>query len=172
MAYGAGESAAHNPEGAAFIAAGMGGGATRTGAAASEETVASAQGMRGPTTVEETAASDADGLTSGYGVNDPPSRLAGPWTQRDLQRAAEGKGPLDLDPTTNAAGKEVPLELHHAGQMPGSAIHEAPPFHSKLPGLHPNQYNQGVTPAMRTQDAQLHWQLRGQEMGNPPPGGE
>jgi RHS repeat-associated protein len=105
----------------------------------------------------------------GYGVDDPPSRISGPWTQRDLQRAAQGKGPLDLAPATNAAGKQVPIELHHAGQMPGSGIHEAPPHHSRIPGIHPNQRNQGVTPTMRIEDAQLHWQMRGQEMGNPPP---
>ncbi|HTA66266.1 MAG TPA: RHS repeat-associated core domain-containing protein, partial [Xanthomonadaceae bacterium] len=120
---------------------------------------------------EEVGGAVADPTVRGYGVGDPPSRFAGPWTQRDLQRAADGKGPLDFIPTTNAAGKEVPLELHHAGQMPGSAVHEAPPVHSKVPGLHPNQYNQGVSPAMRTQDANLHWQMRGQEMGNPPPTG-
>lgn len=66
-----------------------------------------------------------------------------PWTQRDLARAAEGKGHLDFVPTRNAAGREVPLELHHADQMLGSAIHEVAPFHSKIPGAHPNAYNQG-----------------------------
>lgn len=104
-------------------------------------------------------------------VSAPPQRFEGPWTQRDLARAAEGKGPLDMIPTRNAAGNEVPLELHHAGQMPGSAIHEVPPFHSGIPGIHPNKYNQGVTPSMRAEDAALHWQMRGQQMGNPPPGG-
>ena len=29
--------------------------------------------------------------------------------------------------------------------------------------------NQGVTNAMRRQESQLHWQLRGQEMGNSAP---
>jgi len=99
----------------------------------------------------------------------PPQRVQGPWTQRDLERAAQGKGPLDLAPMRNRLGREVPLELHHADQMPGSAIHEMLPFHSNTPGAHLNKYNQGVTPMMRNRDAQLHWQMRGQEMGNPPP---
>ncbi|SDY65097.1 RHS repeat-associated core domain-containing protein [Lysobacter sp. yr284] len=106
----------------------------------------------------------------GLGVKALAQRFFGPWTKRDLMRAAEGKGPLDFIPMRNAAGKEVPLELHHADQMPGSAIHEVQPFHSAIPGAHPNKYNQGVTPQMRAEDANLHWQLRGQEMGNPPPG--
>ncbi|MBA4369541.1 MAG: hypothetical protein C0403_18090, partial [Desulfobacterium sp.] len=95
-----------------------------------------------------------------------PQRVHGPWTERDLARAAEGKGPLDLIPTKNKAGKEVPIELHHADQMPGAAIHEVPPFHSKIEGSHPNEYNQGVTHKMRQEDAQLHWKMRGKEMGN------
>ena len=107
---------------------------------------------------------------NGLDVNDAPQRFEGPWTARDLARAAEGKGPLDMVPTRNSAGREVPLEVHHAGQMPGSAIHEVPPFHSNIPGAHPNKYNQGVTPQMRAEDASLHWQMRGQEMGNQPPG--
>jgi hypothetical protein len=68
-------------------------------------------------------------------------------------------------PTTNRTGSEVPLELHHADQMPGSAIHEVAPFHSNIPGAHPNKFNQGVTPTMRAEDAQLHWYFRVQEMG-------
>ncbi|KAB7765680.1 type IV secretion protein Rhs [Xanthomonas sp. LMG 12462] len=108
---------------------------------------------------------------AGLGVTDVPQRFHGPWTQRDLARAAEGKGPLDFVPTRNSAGREVPLELHHADQMPGSAIHEVPPFHYNIPGAHPNLRNQGVTNEMRAADTRLHWQLRGQEMGNRPPGG-
>ncbi len=108
---------------------------------------------------------------AGLGVTDVPQRFHGPWTQRDLARAAEGKGPLDFVPTRNNAGQEVPLELHHAGQMPGSAIHEVPPFHYNIPGAHPNLRNQGVTQGMRASDTRLHWQMRGQEMGNRPPGG-
>lgn len=98
--------------------------------------------------------------------NAKPQRVQGPWTQRDLARAQEGKGPLDFIPTRNKAGREVPLELHHADQMPGSAVHEVAPFHSRINGAHPNRYNQGVTPQMRQEDAQLHWYMRGQEMGN------
>ena len=94
-----------------------------------------------------------------------PQRIQGPWTTRDIARAQNGQGPLDFVPTTNRAGREVPLELHHADQMPGSAIHEVPPYHSNIPGAHPNKFNQGVTPTMRTEDAQLHWYFRVQEMG-------
>jgi hypothetical protein len=128
--------------------------------------------LRDASRIEETfdVLSDIPSAALRFGVNDPPARLIGPWTQRDLARAVEGKGPLDFIPMTNAAGHRVPLELHHAGQMPGSGIHEVPPFHSGIPGIHPNQYNQGVSGSMRTSDAQLHWQMRGQEMGNPPPG--
>jgi len=94
-----------------------------------------------------------------------PQRIQGPWTQRDIARAQNGQGPLDFVPTTNRAGREVPLELHHADQMPGSAIHEVAPFHSNIPGAHPNKFNQGVTPTMRAEDAQLHWYFRIKEMG-------
>ena len=94
-----------------------------------------------------------------------PQRIQGPWTQRDIARAQNGQGPLDFVPTTNRTGSEVPLELHHADQMPGSAIHEVAPFHSNIPGAHPNKFNQGVTPTMRAEDAQLHWYFRVQEMG-------
>ena len=102
---------------------------------------------------------------TGFGPKADPIRIQGPWTNDDLARAANGQGPLDFVPTTNKAGQPMPLELHHGDQMPGSAIHEVHPGHSKnVP--HPNKYNQGVTPAMRTKDSQLHWQLRGKEMGN------
>jgi RHS repeat-associated protein len=102
------------------------------------------------------------------GVGDPPQRYQGPWTQRDLARAAQGMGPLDLVPRVNRRGREVPLELHHADQMPGSAIHEVDVVEHRQPGVH-GQPRQGVTGRMRKEDAQLHWQLRGQEMGNQPP---
>jgi hypothetical protein len=102
------------------------------------------------------------------GVSDPPQRYYGPWTLRDLARASQGKGPLDLVPRVNRRGQEVPLELHHADQMPGSAIHEVDLVEHRLPGVH-GQPTQGVTNEMRREDAQLHWQLRGQEMGNPSP---
>ncbi|TDR39672.1 RHS repeat-associated protein [Tahibacter aquaticus] len=102
------------------------------------------------------------------GVNDPPQRYQGPWTQRDLARAQLGQGPLDFVPLRDRRGREVPLELHHADQMPGSAIHEVNAVEHRQPGVH-GQPNQGVTPEMRKADAQLHWQTRGQQMGNPPP---
>jgi len=102
------------------------------------------------------------------GVGDPAQRYQGPWTQRDLERASQGMGPLDLVPRVNRRGREVPLELHHADQMPGSAIHEVDHVEHRQPGVH-GQPNQGVTDRMRREDAQLHWQLRGQEMGNLPP---
>ena len=102
------------------------------------------------------------------GPNDAPQRIQGPWTKRDLERATEGKGPIDMMPQKNAAGKEMPLEIHHGDQMPGSGVHEVAPNHSKTVN-HPNNYNQGVTPKMRKEDAQLHWQLRGEEMGNQAP---
>ena len=95
----------------------------------------------------------------------PPQRFHGPWSVRDIERARNGQGPLDFVPATNRAGREVPLELHHADQMPGSAIHEVQPFHSNIPGAHPNKFNQGVTPTMRAEDAQLHWYFRVKEMG-------
>ena len=40
-------------------------------------------------------------------------------------------------------------ELHHADQMRGADSHEVDPVHDRLPGNHPNKYNQGVTDAMR-----------------------
>ena len=39
--------------------------------------------------------------SNGLGVNDPPTRVQGPWTERDLARAEEGKGPLDMTPKTD-----------------------------------------------------------------------
>jgi len=79
---------------------------------------------------------------------------------------------LDFVPTRNMAGRQVPLDLHHAGQMPGSAIHEVLPFQYNIPGAHPNLKNQGVTQKVRASDTRLHWKMRGQEMGNRPPGGQ
>ncbi|MBJ7428017.1 MAG: hypothetical protein JHD28_03540 [Bacteroidia bacterium] len=102
------------------------------------------------------------------GPNEPPQRIEGPWTTGDLSRASNGKGPIDMIPTVNRAGNPRPLELHHGDQMPCSAIHEVPAGHLKTVD-HPNVFNQGVTPQMRNQDSRLHWQMRGQEMGNPPP---
>jgi hypothetical protein len=53
--------------------------------------------------------------------------------------------------------------------MPGAGIHEVAPGRGGhlAPGMHPNRYNQGVTDTMRQEERRLHWQLRGQEMGNP-----
>ncbi|TDQ12032.1 RHS repeat domain-containing protein [Pedobacter metabolipauper] len=104
-------------------------------------------------------------IGTGFGPNETPMIFQGPWTTGDLARAANGQGPLDFAPRTNAAGKRMPLELHHADQMPGSAIHEVKPAHtSYVPHL--NKANQGVTRAMRVQDSKMHWYYRGREMTN------
>jgi hypothetical protein len=57
-------------------------------------------------------------------------------------------------PQVNRAGRSQPLELHHADNMPGSAIHEVAPNHSSTIWHQTN--NQGVTPQMRSQDSRLH----------------
>jgi RHS repeat-associated protein len=75
----------------------------------------------------------------GFGVNDPPSRLYGPWTQEDLARMMNGTPPRSYG---------FP-HLHHADQMPGAAIHEVPQEIHRRPELHPNRFNQGVTNEMR-----------------------
>jgi RHS repeat-associated protein len=93
--------------------------------------------------------------THGYGVNDPPARLYGPWTQEDLARMMNGGPPRSYD---------FP-QLHHADQMPGSAIHEVPQEIHRRPELHPNAFNQGVTNTMRQADRNLHWMMRAMEMG-------
>jgi RHS repeat-associated protein len=91
-----------------------------------------------------------------YGVNDPPVRIPGKWSDADLKAGLQGKPPASL-------GRP---DLHHADQMPGSAIHEVvPEAHRGNSALHPNKFNQGVTPAMRAQDRQLHWWYRAQEEG-------
>jgi hypothetical protein len=92
----------------------------------------------------------------GYGVNDPPVRIVGPWTEADYKAALRGSPPPSL-------GRP---DLHHADQMPGSAIHEVVPMeHRGNRALHPNLSNQGVTPQMRQQDRQLHWWYRAREQG-------
>jgi hypothetical protein len=92
----------------------------------------------------------------GYGVTDPPVRIQGTWTEADFKAALQGRPPPSL-------GRP---DLHHAGQMPGSAIHEVlPDVHRGNPALHPNRFNQGVTPQMRNQDRQLHWWYRAREQG-------
>lgn len=92
----------------------------------------------------------------GYGVNDPAVRIQGTWTEADFKAALQGKPPVSF-------GRP---DLHHAGQMPGSAIHEILPIqHRGNPMLHPNKYNQGVTLKMRAQNRQLHWWYRAREEG-------
>ncbi|GAA0638069.1 hypothetical protein GCM10009547_48070 [Sporichthya brevicatena] len=65
---------------------------------------------------------------TGLGVGDAPSRIAGPWSRSDLQRGAFGQSPRGLGSP----------HLHHADQMPGSAIHEVNPQTHRLPGVHPS----------------------------------
>jgi hypothetical protein len=92
----------------------------------------------------------------GYGVNDPPVRMPGEWSKSDIYNGLYGRSPQGL-------GRP---QLHHAGQMPGSGVHEIlPSDHLGNAALHPNKWNQGVTGAMRTQDAKLHWWYRAQEEG-------
>ncbi|MFZ4738271.1 MAG: hypothetical protein ACOYM9_20110, partial [Bradymonadia bacterium] len=92
----------------------------------------------------------------GYGVNDPPVRIHGEWSLGDMKQALLGHPPRGLGSP----------DLHHAGQMPGSGIHEVlPVLHRGNPAFHPNTFNQGVTPEMRIQDRQLHWWYRAREQG-------
>jgi hypothetical protein len=112
-------------------------------------------GVSTTSSVSVVATKAGSGNPHGLGVADPPSRVAGPWTEDDLMRGAMGKPPKSLGSP----------ELHHADQMPGAGIHEIDPVTHRLPGNHANKYNQGVTDAMRTADRQLHWWYRAQEMG-------
>lgn len=89
-------------------------------------------------------------------------RYQGPWTQRDIERGKQGKGPLDLVPTRDKAGREMPLQVHHPDQQPGIGVHEVSPAEHATPGLHPLP-NQGVTDAIRTADRQSHWRQRAAE---------
>lgn len=92
----------------------------------------------------------------GYGVNDPPVRIQGVWSDSDLKQGLLGHAPRGLGSP----------DLHHAGQMPGSAIHEVlPHLHRNNRALHPNRFNQGVTQEMRLQDRRLHWWYRAREAG-------
>ncbi|WP_338285277.1 RHS repeat-associated core domain-containing protein [Luteolibacter sp. LG18] len=92
----------------------------------------------------------------GFGVNDSAARIQGPWTKSDLFNGLYGRSPKSL-------GRP---DLHHAQQMPGSAIHEIEPsLHRGNAALHPNKFNQGVTNEMRMQDRQLHWWYRAREQG-------
>ena len=88
------------------------------------------------------------GVGNGLGVNDPPSRVHGPWTRRDHGGAAVNGA------TPGSLGRP---ELHHADQMPGSGIHEVDPVAHRQPGVHNNMWNQGVDGAMRDADRKLHW---------------
>ncbi len=54
--------------------------------------------------------------------------------------------------------------LHHADQMPGAAINEVTQEVHRRPE-YPNEFNQGVTNAMREADRRLHWMMRAFEMG-------
>jgi hypothetical protein len=93
---------------------------------------------------------------AGYGVNNPPVRIAGDWSSSDIYNALYGRSPRGLGSP----------HLHHAGQMPGAGIHEVlPGNHLGNSALHPNAWNQGVTRSMRTQDANLHWWYRAREQG-------
>jgi len=92
----------------------------------------------------------------GYGPNDPPVRIQGDWSESDLKQALLGHPPRGLGSP----------DLHHADQMPGSAIHEIiPAEHRGNKLLHPNRYNQGVTLEMRDSDRKLHWWYRAREQG-------
>lgn len=92
----------------------------------------------------------------GYGVNDDAVRLVGPWTKQDLYNGLNGRYPKSFGQ----------IDLHHAGQMPGSGIHEIEAsLHRWNKILHPNLRNQGVDQLLRNQDRQLHWWYRAQEMG-------
>ncbi|MET9964979.1 RHS repeat-associated core domain-containing protein [Streptomyces sp. NPDC006356] len=95
---------------------------------------------------------------TGAGPADAAIRNSGPWTRSDIIR-----GSLGLRP--NQLGDRI--EIHHADQMPGSAIHELDQNVHRGAGtdLHRNPHNQGVTKDMRTEDTQLHWWYRSQEQG-------
>jgi hypothetical protein len=93
---------------------------------------------------------------TGFGPNDPPSRMEGPWTARDIESGAHGHAPRSLS--------DEPIHLHHADQMPGSGIHELPESVHQGSGLH-GRPSQGVTPEMRDAGRPLHWWYRSQEMG-------
>ncbi|MEU6110967.1 polymorphic toxin-type HINT domain-containing protein [Streptomyces albidoflavus] len=95
---------------------------------------------------------------TGAGPADAPIRNSGAWTRSGVIR-----GSLGLRP--NQLGNRI--EIHHADQMPGSAIHELDQNVHRGAGtnLHRNPHNQGVTKDMRKEDTQLHWWYRSQEQG-------
>ena len=113
------------------------------------------------TSVGESGAGESGSKTDvttglGYDAGDTPVRIDGDWTENDMKQALLGHPPRGL---------ESP-DIHHGGQMPGGALHEVlPGQHRNNPALHPNTYNQGVTPEMRMEDRQLHWWYRAREQG-------
>ena len=92
----------------------------------------------------------------GYDAGDNPVRIDGNWTINDMKQALLGHPPRGLGSP----------DIHHGGQMPGASKHEVIPIeHRNNTALHPNKYNQGVTPEMRESDRQLHWLYRAREQG-------
>ena len=92
----------------------------------------------------------------GYGASDPPVRIEGTWSEDDISRALFGHPPRGLGSP----------DIHHGDQMPGASKHEIiPELHRNNSALHPNKYNQGVTPEMRMEDRNLHWWYRAREQG-------
>ena len=92
----------------------------------------------------------------GYDAGDNPVRIDGAWTINDMKQALLGHPPRGLGSP----------DIHHGGQMPGASKHEVVPSeHRNNTALHPNKYNQGVTPEMRESDRQLHWWYRAREQG-------
>lgn len=92
----------------------------------------------------------------GYDAGDNPVRIDGDWTINDMKQALLGHPPRGLGSP----------DIHHGGQMPGASKHEViPSEHRNNTALHPNKYNQGVTPEMRESDRQLHWWYRAREQG-------
>jgi RHS repeat-associated protein len=92
----------------------------------------------------------------GYDAGDTPVRIEGIWSLNDMKQGLLGHPP-------NGLGTP---DLHHGGQLPGAAKHEVvPDLHRNNSALHPNRYNQGVTPEMRQSDRQLHWWYRAREQG-------
>lgn len=93
---------------------------------------------------------------AGYDAGDVPVRIDGDWSINDMKQALLGHPPRGLGSP----------DIHHGGQMPGGALHEVlPQLHRNNPALHPNKFNQGVTPEMRASDRQLHWWYRAREQG-------
>ena len=113
------------------------------------------------TSVGESGAGESGSKTDvttglGYDAGDTPVRIDGDWTENDMKQALLGHPPRGLGSP----------DIHHGGQMPGGALHEVlPGQHRNNPALHPNTYNQGVTPEMRMEDRQLHWWYREREQG-------